>query len=330
LPETQLQDVRSPTGATRTGTVALCVCTYGRPMGLRRLLESLLATVPPAIASPAGQHHVRVIVVDNDPAEPNRQLAREIADRAPWPLDYVTEPRRGIPHARNAAVRACRDTADFVAWIDDDEVPMPGWLEALLAAQQETGADVVAGPVIPRFESPPAAWVEKGGFFERPRFPDRTQLTYAYTCNALVAFGVFELATPPFNESLGLSGADDTYLFRQAFLAGKKIVWADDALVIEFVPASRLRISWLLRRAYRRGNTLSVTLVGLEDSWHRRLKRVAHAGVSTIHGIWLILAASFAGRSALVRGLQRISFAAGLLTGLSGRAYAEYRDIHGT
>jgi succinoglycan biosynthesis protein ExoM len=330
MPETLLEDVgpTSREAPEAAGTVALCVCTYGRPQALCRLLESLVATVPPSIAS-AGRYEVRVVVVDNDVAEPNRQLTQEIAERAPWPLEYVVEPRRGIPHARNAAVRACSGTADFVAWIDDDEVPAPGWLEALLSAQHETGADVVAGPIVPRFESPPAAWVEKGGFFERPRFQDRSQITYARAGNALVAVDLFRLSVPPFNESFALAGGEDTYFFRQVFLAGKKITWADDALVTEFIPASRARTSWLLRRAYRRGNTLSVTLVGLEGSWRRRLKRAAHAGLATIHGIALLLAAPFRGRPTLVRALQRICFAAGLLTGLTGRTYVEYTNVHG-
>jgi succinoglycan biosynthesis protein ExoM len=286
--------------------------------------------VPRPNSSEDAGYDVRIVVVDNDAEEPNRQLIQEVAERAPWPLDYLVEPRRGVPYARNRAIAAC-GTVDFVAWIDDDEVPTDGWLEALLSAQQETAADVVIGPVLPEFETTPPAWVVEGGFFERERRrrPDRTQLTFAYTCNALVAGDVFGLSTPPFNESLGLSGADDTYFFRQAFLAGKKIIYADDAVVIEHIPASRARTSWLLRREYRRGNTLSVSLVGLEDSRRRRLKRTGHAAAATFHGIALLLAAPLRGRSTLVHGLQRLCFAAGLLTGLTGRPYAEYRHIHG-
>jgi succinoglycan biosynthesis protein ExoM len=332
MPEVLRETEHSATDAKlpERGTVAVCVCTFRRPAGLRRLLESLVATIPRTLAVSDVHYEVRLVLVDNEPTEPNRSLTHEVAERAPWPLEYVVEPRRGIAHARNAAFRTCRETADFVAWIDDDEIAAAGWLEGLLSAQRETGADVVAGPIVPRFESPPAGWIEAGKFFERPRFPDRSRLTYAYTCNALVTMETLALWDPPFEESLALAGGEDTYFFRKVFLAGKKIVWADDALVFEFVPASRMHASWLLRRAYRRGTTLSLTLVGLEDSWRRRLKRTAHAGMATIHGISLLIAAPVGGRATLVRALQRICFAAGLLTGLTGRTYVEYTHTHGT
>ena len=106
----------------------------------------------------------------------------------------------------------------------------------------------------------PAAprWVVAGRFFDRPRYRDGAELHYAATSNVLIARSVLGIATPPFNERLGLAGGEDTYFFRMAYLAGCRIVWADRAVVRESVPLSRCTARWLLRREYRRGNTLSI------------------------------------------------------------------------
>src|SRR3546814_11191398 len=91
-----------------------------------------------------------VIVDTRSDSEARVQFAAA-ADRFPWPLHYVAEPRRGITFARNAALdtAAAQDCA-FVAFIDDDEVPAPRWLAALLAAQQRSGAAAVLGAEIGR------------------------------------------------------------------------------------------------------------------------------------------------------------------------------------
>ena len=66
---------------------------------------------------------------------------------------YVHEPRPGISHARNRGVAEAK--GDFVAFIDDDELPAPNWLESLLLTQRTYRADVVLGPVRPVFDRPP-------------------------------------------------------------------------------------------------------------------------------------------------------------------------------
>ena len=126
------------------------------------------------------------------------------------------------------------------------------------------------------------------------------------------------------HERFGLLGGEDTHFFMRVYLRGAKLVWAADARVYESIPASRMSVSWLLRREYRRGNTLSLCLRELEDSGPRRLKRVAHGLVQLGQGAVLVVAAPVFGRYMLVRGLQRGAFGAGLITGLGAHVYEEY------
>ena len=80
-------------------------------------------------------------------------------------MEYHTESRRGIPFARNAAIKYAGDV-DFVALIDDDEIPAPLWLDELLRVQNKYGSDLVAGRVETVFEQPPPLWVKLGKFHE--------------------------------------------------------------------------------------------------------------------------------------------------------------------
>jgi succinoglycan biosynthesis protein ExoM len=301
-------------------TLAVCVATLARPDGLRRLLESLGRLAPEPEATPA-----RVVVVDNDGAGSARAVVDALTG-FPWPIKYVVEPKPGISAARNTGVRHA-GAVDFVAFVDDDEWVDPSWLVELLRAQERTHAQVVVGPVIPAFEEiQPPGWVAKGRFFAAQTHAPDEQLHFAYTGNVLVHKSVLEPAGAPFNERFGLLGGEDTHFFMRVYLRGAKIVWAANARVYESIPAARMTVSWLLRREYRRGNTLSLCLRELEDSGPRRVKRVAHGLARLGQAGVLVVGSPAFGRQVLVRGLQRAAFGAGLITGLGAHSYREYGD----
>jgi glycosyltransferase involved in cell wall biosynthesis len=303
-------------------TVAVCVATLYRPLGLAALLASLgEMTVPDGVA-------VKVVVVDNDADGSARAVVDALAATKPVPVHYAIQPVRGIPFARNRAVEEAGEV-DWIAFVDDDEVVDPGWLAELLRVAAQHSADVVTGTVLPMFEQAPPRWADKGGFFERRRFPTGHRIQFARTSNALVAGKLLVGVTQPFSEAFRNNGGDDTHFFQRVRLSGHVIVWADDAVVQETVPVSRVNSTWLIKREYRRGNTLSLCLRDLEDSWGRRAKRVLAAGWHAANGTLALLATPVKGRVALIRGAQRLAFAGGLLSGLTGRIYQEYSVVHG-
>lgn len=57
----------------------------------------------------------------------------------------VSEPRPGVPHARNRGVLEARGT--LVAFVDDDVRPDPGWLAALVSAFDAPEVLAAGGPV---------------------------------------------------------------------------------------------------------------------------------------------------------------------------------------
>jgi succinoglycan biosynthesis protein ExoM len=309
---------------TRRPSVAVCALTYHRPLGVRRLLVALRTV--------AGHRDlcadVTVVIVDNDPEGSARSVVEECAARLPWPVVYVVEPERGIPAGRNTAVRVAGDV-EFVAFIDDDEIPSPQWLEQLLEVQRDTGADVVTGPVVPRFEVRPPSWATGGDFFASPRFATGSSMTWATTNNVLISSALLGGADPPFREGMTLSGGSDTHFFMRAHRQGRRMVWADEAVVMEYVPATRARLRWLLMREFRRGITLSTCLRDLELTPWRAVRRIVHGGLRLLQGLGQLMLAVLVGRHQAVRGLGTMSFGAGLLAGLAGVSYQEYRVVHG-
>src|SRR3712207_291321 len=103
--------------------VAICIATYLRPEGLWRVLQSLDALR----FSSSPEPDVEVVVIDNDPDGSAGATCERAKGATRWPIRYVHEPRRGISQVRNRAVEVTRATADFIAFIDDDEIAEPQW-----------------------------------------------------------------------------------------------------------------------------------------------------------------------------------------------------------
>jgi succinoglycan biosynthesis protein ExoM len=302
-------------------TVAICVATYRRQNGLGRLLESLasLENLDPTI-------DVRLIVADNDAQGTARAVVESARPRLPFPVTYVVEKERGISQARNACVREAGD-ADWYAFVDDDEYADGNWLSELLRVQRDTAADVVMGPVRPVFAQSPPPWVVRGRFFEDPTYPTGTRLHWAKTSNVLVHRALFE--SGGFDPAFGLRGGEDTHFFMRAWLEGRSIVWAADAFVSETVPPERARTGWLVRREYRRGNTLSLCLRLLTNTPAKKVRRVLGATLQAAGGVGQLTSGLWRGRAGAVTGLRRLAFAAGLFSGLAGLSYEEYRVVRG-
>jgi GT2 family glycosyltransferase len=297
--------------------IAIGIATCRRQKTLTRLLDSLAAVrTPPHTA-------VSIVVVDNDAEGSSRAVCAGAA--LPWPLDYRVEPRRGIPFARNALVRACLESHDALVFIDDDEVPEPGWLVHLCDARHRFGAQVVTGPAVPRFETPPPQWAIDGGFFDFPRFPTGTIRDVAFTNNVLVDCAIFRASPAWFDERLQFTGGSDTHFFRRLHLAGSKIVWCDEAAVHDFLPADRVTLRWVLQRAYRYGHTHAFvradlkqdTRAGLVLSAVLRLRQVA---ASLVIGVVTLQ------RARLIDAARETAYLAGMLANLAGAEYAEYRS----
>jgi glycosyltransferase involved in cell wall biosynthesis len=192
-----------------------------------------------------------ILVVDNDRLESARTAVADFAASASVPVRYCVEPRRGIGFARNAA--ADNAAGDYVALIDDDEQPIVSWLVELVGTIDTYRADGVLGPVVPHFCSPPADWIVRGRFFDRPSFPTGTCLRWKQTRagNVLLRASIFDDERNRFRVDWPVG--EDVEFFRRMTAAGMQFVWCDEAAVHEAVVDERCRRKYLLKLALLRG-----------------------------------------------------------------------------
>ncbi|MGF7235854.1 MAG: glycosyltransferase family 2 protein [Frankia sp.] len=93
-----------------------------------------------------------VVVVDGDHA-----LLERLRKRAGEERVLFTGGRTGLSNARNIGIAALG--SDFVAFLDDDAVAEPRWLESLLAvAVGDRSVLGVGGRTVPAWEGDPPAW----------------------------------------------------------------------------------------------------------------------------------------------------------------------------
>jgi succinoglycan biosynthesis protein ExoM len=145
----------------------LCIPTYCRPQGLRRLLAGLERQ----IFVKCNCQDVEIVVIDNDSAGSAKEICASVGSSYRWQVTYLIESRRDISFVRNRAIDVVKEAgAELMAFIDDDEVPTENWLDEFLFIQEMYDADMAFGPVVPYFDEPVPDWFIEGKFFDNPRY----------------------------------------------------------------------------------------------------------------------------------------------------------------
>ncbi len=226
--------------------IDICICTFRRPQ-----VTDTLASVE-AAERPEGAA-LRLVVIDNDDTPSAKARVRDAAQDMDLPVHYVHAPGANISIARNAGLDAA--AADWIAFLDDDEIVDPDWLTALVARQQATGADAVFGHSRAIYGSDAPAWIVAGDFHSQFAAPRGDVVETGHTCNALLRWGDAPWRDERFDIARGRSGGEDTEFFFRLRRMGARYAIADDSIVREEVPAIRASLGWLLKRRFRIGQS---------------------------------------------------------------------------
>ncbi len=227
--------------------ISVCVCTYKRPALLRELLIGLCSQ------ETDGAFTHSIVVVDNDSLRSAEAVVSEVAVTSTVSIKYCIEPQQNIALARNEAVK--NTAGEFVAFIDDDEIPGKTWLLTLLKACNRYEVDGVLGPVKCQFAANVPKWVVKGKFYERATYPTGFVIDgrKGRTGNVLMRKRVFASFVQPFRPEFR-TGEDQDF-FCRAIEKGHVFIWCNEAVAYEVVPPTRWKRSFMLRRALLRGAT---------------------------------------------------------------------------
>ena len=225
--------------------ISVCICTYQRPALLGELLKALAA-------QQIGDFTHEIVVVDNDATGSARNVVDNFREQHPeLSCKYDIQPEKNIALTRNRTLALAE--GDWIAFIDDDEIPVNDWLVRLRNTADAYQSRMVFAPVVPKYLPGTADWVIKGKFFERPRYRTGTSIPCdnARTGNALVDAKLLRQFSPVFDPALGLSGGEDSALFDSLYQQGQRFVWCDEAAVMEEVPLDRANLRWLITRSLR-------------------------------------------------------------------------------
>jgi GT2 family glycosyltransferase len=124
-------------------SVVTCTYTPARAQQLARLVDALRSqTVPPQQI---------VVVVDHNPG-----LIIDLRARLPGVSVIPNAHDRGLSGGRNTGLELA--TGDLVAFIDDDALPEPDWLERLRDAYDDPAVIGVGGQVEPSWDGQVPSW----------------------------------------------------------------------------------------------------------------------------------------------------------------------------
>ena len=261
------------------------VPTAGRPS---------LAALLPALAAGDGPLPARVLLVD-DRLDRSAPLARArhlgaLAGR----IVVLPGPARGPAAARNVGWREAR--AEWIAFLDDDVIPPPGWRAALEADLAGLGEDVAASQGRVRVPLPrhrrPTDWERNVAGLQEARWATADM---AYRREALAAVGGFD-------ERFPRAYREDADLGLRVLAAGRRIESGRRSVLHPVRPAPA-RVS-LAKQAGNADDALMRALHGRD--WRERAgiphgRRPRHLAVAGA-GVAATAVAPFAPRVAVAAG----------------------------
>lgn len=234
-------------------TIAIPTCNRGEI--LQHVCEALLQQTVSA-------DKFIVLIVDNNSTDDTQQRMADMAKHFPY-FSCIKERKAGSSHARNAAWQNC--TTPWIAYIDDDSLPSPEFVDALLRTITLDDCDVIAGKVTPWKHSPLPSW-----FLDEYETYSPVEDSSGFLCPKDFAVGnnmTFRLSAIQqaggFDPRFGVKGTlvpygEETVLQIMIRKNGGKIRYVPSAMTSHLAKPSRYTVSNLLRISYFSGKSTPI------------------------------------------------------------------------
>jgi GT2 family glycosyltransferase len=246
-------------------SASVIVCTHNRAAVVGRALEGALAQAIPAGAE--------VLVVDNASTDGTATALAALSRAAGPGLRVVREPLLGLSAARNRGLAEAR--GEVAVFLDDDAVPQPGWLNALLTPFATSGVGCAGGRIVIRFPDAQPTWFRAelsaalSGFDlgNEPRQIRYGRRGDVYPYGANIAFRTMAARSiGGFCSLVGLHGRhllahEETDLCYRLEEAGWEVRYTPHAVVDHFVSHERVTPEWLLRRHAAGGRSAALFIL---------------------------------------------------------------------
>lgn len=297
--------------------IDVCIATFKRPAMLSALLSSLLQQDLQGIT-------IRFIVIDNDREASARAVVDQLRQRGEVEIVYDVEPQQNIALARNRALSHV--TAEYFAFVDDDESVSKKWLKSLLRCMESHYADFVFGPVMSSLPEHAPEWAP--ACFQKKPLQTGALMQFGGAGNVMGKKRALEHPTVRFNPAFGLTGGEDTDFFYRLHLSGKRLVWCNEAWATEPVPDARLTLQWIRRRGFRGGQTYRRIFVARYSNFKKAVW-FATKLLQLLAGILMAPVMRLLSYPSYVALTVRIAAASGQLSScFSGENFEEYNVRH--
>jgi glycosyltransferase involved in cell wall biosynthesis len=254
--------------------LSIIIPTRNHPHRLTSCLASILE-------GDSGSWAFEVLVMDNSDAEFRQANEAVVASLGDDRVRYVPMADVGLMAARHQGVES--STGAIVSFIDDDELLLPAWFAGVQSCLQDRQVALATGPFIPRYEAKPPSWFEylwdddasgrhllsltlfDGGDHERDIDP-----IWVLGGNLTIRRAVFQevrgshpdYIPPPWE---AFQGDGETGLTVKVRAAGFRARYSPDAAVLHAVPAERMALDYLVRRAWFNGLAASFAATRREN-----------------------------------------------------------------
>jgi GT2 family glycosyltransferase len=242
--------------------ISIIIATFNRAVLLDECLEHL--------ARQRFSEGDEVIVVDNGSTDSTPAVIARHRRSFPVPLRHLEEGRPGKSAALAPALALA--AGEILAFTDDDVNVGDTWLDEVRGAMANGEVALIGGPVVPRWERPAPWWLRLGGqedgcwrlaaplaLLDYGPEPLELGPRTAIGANLAVRHDVIR-RIGGFATHLGkvrgtLLSGEDHELCRRVQATGFKTMYWPSAVVHHWVPASRVRMRYVLRWFFWSGVT---------------------------------------------------------------------------
>lgn len=228
--------------------ITVAICSYNAANYLSSLLEKLIYQ--------ACTIQFEILIVDNNSTDNTEFLVKQFANTHNRAIRYVTEAKQGIPYARNRAIEESLNSR-YLAFIDADELPEVGWLQAAVDALIDGEVDSVGGRISVALPERPR-WLSDDllafyGVINHSASPIRITdgSTPIWSGNIAYNTRIFHnglrFDTRYNRKGKGIGGGEDNVMFNYFLQHNYTLSYAPNMAIQHLIPDEKIKRSYFLK-----------------------------------------------------------------------------------
>jgi glucosyl-dolichyl phosphate glucuronosyltransferase len=237
--------------------ISVVLCTRNRA----ELFETCLLSLVKQTASP---ELFEIIIVDNNSKDNTKSISEYYCSKS-TNIRYLIELKTGLSYARNTGWKNAKN--DYVAFIDDDAIAMPSWVENIIFVIENIRPypDAIGGKVLPYLLDQAPQWFDirseirefgKEGWIDSYVFP------LGFCGSNMIIRKIILEKFDGFSEEYGMLGnsirlGEESELFYRMNMNKQSLYYFPQAIVLHAVMRKNFSYLYNLKRLYQAGKVMT-------------------------------------------------------------------------